>query len=79
MPRVFLPQVLWHCKNNRLADRVYSVDAQPTGRSSGSCSSGESAGAASLEQQEHHPQQYRIATAGADEFIHVSLLSGVTC
>lgn len=71
MPRVFLPQVLWHCKNNRLADRVYSVDARPTTRSTRACNSGESAGASSFEQQEQHQQQYRIATAGADEFIHL--------
>ncbi|CDJ45470.1 chromatin assembly factor 1 subunit, putative [Eimeria tenella] len=65
MPQVFLPQVLWHCKNNRLADRVYSVDVQPT---QGPPAAADDAGATNNEQQK---LQYRIATAGADEFIHL--------
>ncbi|CDJ56634.1 chromatin assembly factor 1 subunit, putative [Eimeria maxima] len=99
MPQIFLPQVLWHCKNNRLADRVYSVDIQPINCSSSSSNSSSSnnssssssgntaaagtaaaggaaagtaaagtgaAAAAAGEGQDF----YRIATAGADEFVH---------
>ncbi|OEH77699.1 chromatin assembly factor 1 [Cyclospora cayetanensis] len=71
MPRVFLPQVLWHCKNNRLADRVYSVDVQPVARRPAKA---DSADAFRRDLQEEETQEcYRIATAGADEFIHVGL------
>ncbi|KAF8819821.1 WD domain, G-beta repeat-containing protein, partial [Cardiosporidium cionae] len=45
MPRVFLRQILWHSKDNKHPDRVYSVDWQPHG--------------------------HRLATAGADEFVHI--------
>lgn len=30
MPRVSLPQVLWHSKDDKHSDRVYSVDIQPS-------------------------------------------------
>ncbi|KEG02861.1 chromatin assembly factor 1 subunit B [Plasmodium vinckei vinckei] len=29
MPHVYLPQILWHSKDNKRSDRIYSVDIQP--------------------------------------------------
>ncbi|ETW53624.1 hypothetical protein PFUGPA_04640 [Plasmodium falciparum Palo Alto/Uganda] len=29
MPNVYLPQILWHSKDNKRSDRIYSLDIQP--------------------------------------------------
>ncbi|SBT36683.1 chromosome assembly factor 1, putative [Plasmodium ovale wallikeri] len=29
MPQVYLPQILWHSKDNKRSDRIYSIDIQP--------------------------------------------------
>ncbi|CRG97795.1 chromosome assembly factor 1, putative [Plasmodium gallinaceum] len=29
MPNVYLPQILWHSKDNKRSDRIYSIDIQP--------------------------------------------------
>ncbi|KAI4839814.1 chromatin assembly factor 1 subunit A [Plasmodium brasilianum] len=29
MPHVYLPQILWHSKDNKRSDRIYSIDIQP--------------------------------------------------
>ncbi|KAL8430977.1 hypothetical protein Efla_003968 [Eimeria flavescens] len=76
MPHVFLPQVLWHCKNNKLADRVYSVDVQPVSAFSSSTDADSSdkqqqQQQQQKQQQQQQQQQYRLATAGADEFVHL--------
>uniref|UniRef100_A0A3B0MYF5 WD domain, G-beta repeat/DNA polymerase alpha subunit p180 N terminal, putative n=1 Tax=Theileria annulata TaxID=5874 RepID=A0A3B0MYF5_THEAN len=34
MPKVFLPQILWHSKDNKRCDRIYSIHFQPVTHSS---------------------------------------------
>ncbi|KAK2195171.1 bifunctional WD40 repeat/Chromatin assembly factor 1 subunit Cac2-CHAF1B-FAS2/WD40-YVTN repeat-like-containing domain superfamily/WD40-repeat-containing domain superfamily/Anaphase-promoting complex subunit 4 [Babesia duncani] len=60
MPRVFLPQILWHSKDNKHADRVYSIDFQPP----------------PIAKESQNPTKLktttlRLATGGADEFVHI--------
>ncbi|GBE62308.1 chromatin assembly factor 1 subunit B, putative [Babesia ovata] len=55
MPLVFLPQILWHSKDDKRCDRVYSLDFQPQ---HGRPQSGAS-------------RSFNIATGGADEFVHI--------
>ncbi|KYK63814.1 WD domain, G-beta repeat-containing protein [Toxoplasma gondii TgCatPRC2] len=121
MPRVSLPQVLWHSKDDRHSDRVYSVDLQPLlsvqtlsrhpsfltrasaalstlsgedGRAGGSSPQASVAPSLSPEKEERDNERERgglsrreerarekraatlaahcrLATAGADEFVHL--------
>ncbi|CDR97621.1 chromatin assembly factor 1 subunit B, putative [Babesia bigemina] len=55
MPLVFLPQILWHSKDDKRCDRVYSLDFQPRpGRP-----------------QDGASRSFNLATGGADEFVHI--------
>ncbi|EDO07061.1 WD domain G-beta repeat family protein [Babesia bovis T2Bo] len=55
MPLVFLPQILWHSKDNKQCDRVYSLDFQPQLPT-------QNTGSTSI---------FKLATGGADEFVHI--------
>lgn len=56
MPSVNLPQILWHSKDNKHSDRVYSLDFKPQGHNFNSTD----------------VKSTKLATAGADEFVHVT-------
>ncbi|UKK01442.1 Fasciclin-2-like protein [Theileria orientalis] len=58
MPRVFLPQILWHSKDNKRCDRVYSIDFQPQIKEE-------------VEEKSKNTTTLRLATGGADEFVHI--------
>nr|PVC50920.1 Fasciclin-2-like protein [Theileria orientalis] len=58
MPRVFLPQILWHSKDNKRCDRVYSIDFQPQLKDE-------------AEEKSKNTTTLRLATGGADEFVHI--------
>ncbi|UKJ89077.2 Fasciclin-2-like protein [Theileria orientalis] len=58
MPRVFLPQILWHSKDNKRCDRVYSIDFQPQIKDE-------------IEEKSKNTTTLRLATGGADEFVHI--------
>ncbi|SIO73257.1 chromatin assembly factor 1 subunit B [Babesia microti strain RI] len=55
MPSVNLPQILWHSKDNKHSDRVYSLDFKPQGHNFNSTD----------------VKSTKLATAGADEFVHI--------
>ncbi|GFE53909.1 chromatin assembly factor 1 subunit B, putative [Babesia ovis] len=55
MPLVFLPQILWHSKDNKQCDRVYSLDFQPQLVNGNDASN----------------SVFNLATGGADEFVHI--------
>ncbi|EKX72575.1 WD domain, G-beta repeat domain containing protein [Theileria equi strain WA] len=64
MPRVFLPQILWHSKDNKRCDRVYSLDFQPI------VSPDPKVGDENLVNRKS-VTCLRLATGGADEFVHI--------
>lgn len=55
MPLVFMPQILWHSKDNKQCDRVYSLDFQPF----------------LAEPSASSTRTFKLATGGADEFVHI--------
>ncbi|ORM40295.1 DNA polymerase alpha catalytic subunit -like protein [Babesia sp. Xinjiang] len=55
MPLVFLPQILWHSKDNKHCDRVYSLDFQPQ----------------VVDYSNGVKSVFKLATGGADEFVHI--------